>query len=312
MILSLLNSLFYNLFSSKLFKEYANHLKLAVVILSVLAILYRIIFGDFSFQILKLQHINLFAALLLLAILNLIVESRAWKIILKGYNNIGFKECFRLICECYPTMSFSTSFLGSVLGKQSFFGAKKIGTNIYKNISFGLYQSFASISLAFIIIIFSQSQAKLSYFEQMDISLNSYLISVISVSFGILVFLLARKWIKVNNISVLLFTYARSSIYYLQYICVILFFYAPADVFLAVALIAVYFLLKTLIPFMNIFGGIGTRELTLSVLFSYADLNTSYIVLGALLIWVANFIFPNILGLLSILKRRNCLVPSSS
>lgn len=255
-------------------------------------------FGDLELHALKLQHINIFLALLLLSLVNLIVESKAWKYILQSHQKINFINTFRVVCECYPIMSFSSNFLGAVLGKQSFFGTRKVGTNIYKNISFGIYQSISSIIIGLIAIVYLRFGA-----ISIDYNWTVAIYILIAIVFVTILFTLLF-----NNGSekfkILLMTSFRSIVYYLQYVLIILHFYDQSQFALAISIIALYFIIKTLIPILNIFGGIGTRELTLSVLFTQMGMDATYIVFGAVMIWLSNFVFPNILGLISFCKRR--------
>ncbi len=248
-------------------------------------------------QALKVLHINIFLALLLLSLVNLIIESKAWKYILESHQKINFKNTFRVVCECYPISSFSSNFIGSVLGKQSFFGSKKVGTNIYKNISFGFYQSISSILIGLLAIVYFNFGAVNAFAKWFD---------SIYVLIGVFIIGIVFAFLKNNRgkLKILLMTSARSVIYYLQYLLIIYFFYEQSQISLAISIVALYFLIKTLIPILNIFGGIGTRELTLSVLFLQMGMDATYIVFGALMIWLVNFVFPNTLGLISICRRR--------
>ncbi|QNL22723.1 hypothetical protein HZR84_12485 [Hyphobacterium sp. CCMP332] len=195
-------------------------------------------------------------------------------------------------------MSFSSNFFGAVLGKQSIFGTRKVGTNIYKNITFGIYQSISSIIIGLFAIVYF-GFGTINVFD----SWNDAIYILIALFIVSTLFTIVLKN-GLEKIKILSMTSSRSIVYYLQYMLVILHFYDQSQFTLAISIIALYFLIKTFIPLLNIFGGIGTRELTLSVLFTQLGMDATYIVFGAVMIWLSNFVFPNILGLISFCKRR--------
>lgn len=280
----------YNI-SKKLNSNFYQVIKLVFFIACCVLLTLR--FPDLKFDILKYSDfgfISLSLVLLLLSTLNLFIETEIWYKLIQ--NSKSRRKVFEVVCKSYNWALFSNNFIGSILAKRKLFEKDELKNNLYSNISFGLYQSYASVALNLIVLFIILSIGKLDLIPYLTFS-NEQL-SIFSLALFLVLLIPAGLILK--NLRVLLFAVLRSLIFLLQFTLLILFFY-PNDIALSIFILASFYTIKSFIPIFDLFGGIGTREFTLLFLFGFFGLETGNIVFAAFTIWIVNYLFPNLIGL---------------
>ena len=303
-ILSVIIAKYYQSLSSAKWKRYNSILRFLIPFLAILTLLYTLDYKGFDLRLPEIAELLIFSSLILLSFLNLIIETSVWMLLLKNDFRLSQSYLFRIICSCYTLRSLSLGFIGSVFGKLGLFGLRRLRQNIRSNIKFGLYQTLGTMLPALAILSFSGLSIEnwsLHTYSQIIIGI------LIPIFFVSLIFLKSHFSIRISALAIL-----RTSIYFIQFGIVIYQFYLSEIFYTAISIIAFYFILKTLFPILNIFGGLGIRELSLAFLFNMFGLQTESVILGSFMIWVANFVLPNLLGIVFIAKDGNWKSPSYS
>ncbi len=301
MILSVIQNLLYKLEYSQRLKSFTKVFQFLAIAISLFVLAVTLHQNESYSLVLKLQHPVLMFILLFLALLNLTIETDIWQHILKKVHVSNFGQIFRLVVISYTFKTISTQFIGALIGKSSLFGFKGIKENIFKHISFGFYQSLATIYISILILgfyVFRETGILfLGDFSLFHLLIGMGIISLLCL--GIVFFLFKLKF----SLSITFRALLRTSVYYLQFAITLYYLYGLDELLIGISAIAFYFILKTLLPVFNMFGGIGLRELTLAYIFMQFGLNPQGIVFGAVLIWFSNFVFPNILGIILLSKK---------
>lgn len=254
---------------------------------------------------LKLQYIPLFLLVLVLSIVNLMIETKIWTLLMNQNLQAGFKDIFKAVAISYTFKSVSTQYIGALLGKQHLFGIKKWKDNLLSHVKFGGIQSIATILIATgVIFTFLDLTHLLQFPEHESYFLLFGLIILLTVLFTAVVFFWRLHWKLTKAKEILTLAFIRSGLYFLQFGVLIAYFFQAQDFAMAISIIAIYFILKTLVPVFSVFGGIGLREFALLGIFSFFGMETTNIAVIGMLVWLANFIFPVLTGAIVLTKSQ--------
>lgn len=246
--------------------------------------------SDLNLSIFTEIQLLSFTLISILGLINLFQESKIWMNVLSDNYLYSHTYLFKLICISYNFRTFSNELIGSIIAKNKLFKTSGFKENITKNIKFGLHQFVATISLSLCFLML--------YPDLMQYQL------LIITGLLLVVTLIARSFL---NLKVLINCLLRSAIYYIQFFAGMIFFYELSLIPVLMSIIALYFILKTIIPIFNFFGGILVRETTLLALFAIVNVPSEGILIVSLLIWCSNFLLPNFMGLYFQISNKNWL-----
>ncbi len=102
-------------------------------------------------------------------------------------------------------------------------------------------------------------------------------------------------------LTIALFRYA---VFTLQYVLILNAFSIELSIEIVIVSVMVIFLIKSIIPFFNVFGGLGLREAIALMVFGMIGDFRLTVLVGSTSLWVLNILLPSVVGLLFFISKK--------
>lgn len=305
----------------KLSKNNSRLFKLLIIILSYSYIIFKLVsVKDLSsqFSMMKSGDFLYLITVILLLPLNWGIESLKWRFLMQPIQKVSFTDAFKAILAGVTVSIFTPNRVGEFIGRMTILKRKRRIFSIYGTIVGSISQFMVTCligGLAFsIVFVYGIDKNALSGFKTGSIYLT--IITVIAIVtllyfniYGITnkifrsklfkKFKILRKTItfykKSSLLKVFFMSLSRYLVFSTQYFLLLRFFNINIDFFSGYILIAVTYLLLTIIP--TIAGSeAGTRG-TISLLVMGEVINNDLAILSAGIgLWLINLVIPAIIG----------------
>ncbi len=134
---------------------------------------------------------------------------------------------------------------------------------------------------------------------------------------GFILFLekiLGTKWVKYIEIikayraaeilKIMAVTCARYLIFSLQFFIILKIFDFELNPLISIAGITWMFLMKSVLPAINIFTDLGVREMAVVYFFGYYQVDIAVIIVASVLLWILNILLPTFIGLFYVYRLK--------
>ena len=98
-------------------------------------------------------------------------------------------------------------------------------------------------------------------------------------------------------LKIMLLTLGRYLVFTLQFFIIIKLFFLELNPLIILAGITWMFLIKSIMPAINIFTDLGVREMAVVYFFGYYEVDMAVIILASVLLWMLNILLPTFVGL---------------
>jgi len=269
----------------------------------------------------KISNVYALVLSVILVVFNWGFEAKKWQLLLADIKSSSFLESFKAVLSGLSTGLLTPNRLGNFIGRLAYLKKENHNQATVNTLVGNLAQFVITILFGLIgLLILTYFQFKLQ---------NMFLIiglSILFVGIGLLVYfktsvinfkpvnkLFSQKTkqsiqqvndtnLKLKN-QVLLLSFLRYSIFCIQYFLLFKTFGLSIVSVYLFALIAVVFLITTLIPSL-LFGKLFVRESVAIFIFSMANIDVSLILIVASMLWLINLAIPAIVGSVFWLKQK--------
>lgn len=244
--------------------------------------------------------------------INWFIEAIKWKFLLKPILNISASKSLEAILSGLTFGFVSPRSIGDYFGRAIFVNRSDRINAIFPTIIGRMSQLVPTLvggSLGAIFLLGKITQVTW-------ISLWGLLL-LISVLIIFIIFSAERKYIKVNlfrqgmmnynfidYLKVLFYSFLRYAVFSFQFLLVLKIFGAEGSLLLLFAGITWIFLAKSIMPSFNFLSDLGIREFSAILFFEAFDLPLEPVLIGSIIIWLINILFPSIIGLFAICKSK--------
>ena len=105
-------------------------------------------------------------------------------------------------------------------------------------------------------------------------------------------------------LKVILLAVGRYIVFSLQFFIIIKLFGFELNTLVIIAGITWMFLIKSVMPAINIFTDLGVREMAVIYFFGYYEADLAVIILASVLLWILNILFPTFIGLFYVYRLK--------
>jgi uncharacterized membrane protein YbhN (UPF0104 family) len=253
--------------------------------------------------------------------LNWGIEAFKWKILISGLEQITFGKALKSVFAGVTVSIFMPNRIGEFAGRIFFLDkADKVEATL-KNFIGSFFQLAVTVIMGMISIIFAIKISE-GYFRVSDIFNPVYLIiaPVFLLTLFLILFFLNRirhhfndriqSYFKAifNNgfqeiMPVLVLSLLRYLVFLFQFYLVLMAFGIDLEFYIAVILIALTFLISSVIPTFA-FTEVLTRGAVASSVFQLVGQNSAVIITASLVVWIINLAIPAIIGSVFISKLK--------
>ncbi len=272
----------------------------------------------------KSGRLYLFIFPVLLAGLNWLIETYRWQMLAGKIEKISLISAFNSVLAG-QSLSFITpqsigDYLGRILHMDQKNRSEAIGAVMFGRWAQTLITGmFGSIGLVYVI----KAQFKLTNFSLMILAVVTIcfwlvIIHLFVVKRGLLVnkiqSLIGEKWSRYivvlnafqpnESMAILLLTALRYFIFSTQFVLIYLIFDTEVIWGPLIGGITWMFLLKSIIPAINIFADLSVRELAVVYFFNLYPATIPVIILSSFFLWVINILIPTVIGIIQVYRLK--------
>lgn len=295
-----------------------------VVVLCLLSFLtYKIAFSSawISFRVIELVHPSFILVVVILMIFNWGLETLKWQILVKDIEYLSLKSAFKSVLAGLSSGLLTPNRIGNFIGRLAYIKKENHNQATINTLIGNLAQFISTILVGFIAMLFLVS-SKFDFnhsnwvlcFSFLFICAGSYVYFKPKVVDFYPLNLLLNKDTKrsieqiqgansYNKFKVLMLSIMRYFIFCVQYYLLFQAFGLVISSFLLFGLIAVVFLITTLIPSL-LFGKLFVRESVAVFVFSMVSIDVSLILMVSFLLWLINLAIPAVVGSVFWLKQQ--------
>lgn len=246
-------------------------------------------------------HPELIGIILLLSLLNWFLEIKKWQLTIKALYKIDFKTALHQTLVAHAVSLITPFKLGEVVTKTYFFKNNKKNTlilTVYANIiQFSATVFFGYIATTYFFI--SENSFDLKYFT----FLTLIFMTVVLLKYKVFDNRKIKK-IKPHNPKIVAFSFTKYLVFSIQYFIIITFFSPELLETKTMMMIYLTYFLSSILPLISFLDVVIKGGVALFV-FSFFGYNQDHsIITTSFLMWVLNYIFPCIIGLILLIKPK--------
>ncbi len=302
------------------YKGISLFIKMGILIVSLVYIIQKISSGSLIEYFYNDQlRWNFFFVALLMVFINWGIEAYKWQFLIQRVERLSFDKALQSVLVGVTIGVFTPNRVGEFTGRVFYLNSEnKIQATLISFVG-SAFQLLVTLIIgfsAFFFIAIANEQAKFVLFELFG-SIY-FLTGVILLIISILVFLVFKKWIlkKYASYVVVLLSYSfkelltifflsffRYIIFTVQYYLVLKCFNIQLGFFLTCTLIALTFLVSSIIPTFA-FTEITVRGASAIYFFSLYVPDVSLVLASSMVVWLINLALPSLIGVFFIWKLK--------
>lgn len=270
------------------------------------------------------RHPGYFVAAILLVVLNIGSEAEKWRMMVSRiYPEVGRRTAFKAVLAGMASGIFTPNRIGEYAGRVLFLRAGKRVEAVFATFLDRICQLAVTLFVGTVALSFAIRQDNAIF----DPAFDRVILTLAWISLGlVLLFLLfphiptklipsrfsekPESWLgqlrhapetldRTLLLRILLLSALRYAVFSTQFVLLLLAFELTSDLALAYFLIALFFLLKSLVPVLGIME-LGLRETVALQVFGWAGMGAAGIVQSTFLLYLINIVLPTLAGVVAL------------